>query len=167
MPPTSAFFSSTTYVEPGLAEAVGGDEPGHAGADDRDPERPVGGDVVLAPRRRPQVLAQRELLAEQLEVVVDLGAAGDERQQRPQLVLAGGGIGRALGLHMDPPGPVPGHGDHQMLADLDADSLAALVAAVGPGTDAPILSFEFRHIGRALGGRQRAAARSARSRAGT
>ena len=28
-----------------------------------------------------------------------------------------------LGLHMDPPGPVPGLGDHQMLADLDADSL--------------------------------------------
>ena len=37
-----------------------------------------------------------------------------------------------------------------MLADLDADSLAALVAAVGPGTDAPILSYEFRHLGGAL-----------------
>ncbi len=59
-----------------------------------------------------------------------------------------------LALHMDPPGPVPGHGDHQMLADLDAESLAALVAAVGPGTDAPILSYEFRHIGGALGRRE-------------
>jgi FAD/FMN-containing dehydrogenase len=59
-----------------------------------------------------------------------------------------------LGLHMDPPGPVPGLGDHQMLADLDADSLAALVAAVGPGTDSPILSFEFRHIGGALARRE-------------
>jgi hypothetical protein len=55
-----------------------------------------------------------------------------------------------LGLHMDPPQPVPGIGDHQMLADLDADSLAALVAAVGPGTGSPILSFEFRLLGGAL-----------------
>ena len=55
-----------------------------------------------------------------------------------------------LGLHMDPPGPVPGFGDHQMLADLDAASLEALVAAVGPGTESPILSYEFRHLGGAL-----------------
>ena len=58
-----------------------------------------------------------------------------------------------LALHMDPPGPVPGQGDHQMLADLDAASLEALVAAVGPGTDSPLLSFEFRHLGGALGRR--------------
>jgi len=58
-----------------------------------------------------------------------------------------------LALHMDPPGPVPGQGDHQMLADLDAESLQRLVAAVGPGTDSPLLSFEFRHIGGALGRR--------------
>ena len=58
-----------------------------------------------------------------------------------------------LGLHMDPPGPVPGLGDHQMLADLDADSLASLVEAVGPGSGSPLLSFEFRHLGGALGRR--------------
>jgi hypothetical protein len=58
-----------------------------------------------------------------------------------------------LGLHMDPPGPVPGYGDHQMLADLDAASLEALVAAIGPGTGSPILSYEFRHLGGALGRR--------------
>ena len=58
-----------------------------------------------------------------------------------------------LALHMDPPGPVPGQGDHQMLADLDAESLQRLGAAVGPGTDSPLLSFEFRHIGGALGRR--------------
>ena len=58
-----------------------------------------------------------------------------------------------LALHMDPPGPVPGQGDHQMLADLDAESLQRLVAAVGPGTDSPLLSFEFRHLGGALGRR--------------
>jgi FAD/FMN-containing dehydrogenase len=58
-----------------------------------------------------------------------------------------------LGLHMDPPGPVPGFGDHQMLADLDAASVEALVAAVGPGTESPVLSYEFRHLGGALGRR--------------
>ncbi len=56
-----------------------------------------------------------------------------------------------LGLHMDPPGPVPGIGDHQMLADLDAAAVASLVDAVGPGTGSALLSFEFRHLGGALG----------------
>ncbi len=59
-----------------------------------------------------------------------------------------------LGLHMDPPEPVPGRGDHQMLADLDVDSLAALIAAVGPGSDSPLVSFELRHLGGALGRRE-------------
>jgi hypothetical protein len=64
-----------------------------------------------------------------------------------------------LALHMDPPGPVPGLGDHQMLADLDAGSLAALVAAVGadsesPERPSPLLSFEIRHLGGALGRRE-------------
>ncbi len=58
-----------------------------------------------------------------------------------------------LALHMDPPGPVPGMGDHQMLAGLDAASLEALVEAVGPGSGSPLLSFEFRHLGGALGRR--------------
>src|SRR4029079_2393564 len=52
-----------------------------------------------------------------------------------------------------PPGPVPGLGDHQMLAGLDAESLAALVEAVGPGSGSPLVSFEFRHLGGALGRR--------------
>jgi hypothetical protein len=59
---------------------------------------------------------------------------------------------------MDPPAPVPGHGDHQMLADLDAASLEALVRVAGPEADAegpsPLLSFEFRHLGGALGRRE-------------
>ena len=59
-----------------------------------------------------------------------------------------------LALHMDPPGPAPGVGDHQMLADLDPGSLAALVAAIGPGTDSPVVSYEIRHLGGALGRRE-------------
>ena len=57
-----------------------------------------------------------------------------------------------LMLHMDPPGPVPGKGDHQMLADLDADAISALVEAIGPGSDSVLVSFEIRHLGGALGG---------------
>jgi hypothetical protein len=55
-----------------------------------------------------------------------------------------------LDLHMDPPGPVPGMGDHQMLADLSPQALAALVAAIGPGSDSPLVSFEIRRLGGAL-----------------
>jgi hypothetical protein len=58
-----------------------------------------------------------------------------------------------LELHMDPPGPVPGKGDHQMLADLDAASVASLVEAAGPGSGSTMLSFEVRHLGGALAGR--------------
>lgn len=59
-----------------------------------------------------------------------------------------------LALHMDPPGPVPGKGDHQMLADLDGASLEALVAAIGPGSGSALVSFEIRHLGGALGRRE-------------
>ena len=59
-----------------------------------------------------------------------------------------------LALHMDPPGPVPGRGDHQMLADLDAAAVESLVEAIGPGTDSVLVSFEFRHLGGALSGRR-------------
>jgi hypothetical protein len=58
-----------------------------------------------------------------------------------------------LTLHMDPPGPVPGVGDHQMLADLDAEAVERLVSAIGAGTNSPILAFSIRHIGGALGRR--------------
>jgi hypothetical protein len=58
-----------------------------------------------------------------------------------------------MATHMDPPEPVPGHGDHQMLADLDADAIDAVVKAAGPGSGSPLVSVEFRHIGGALGRR--------------
>ena len=54
-----------------------------------------------------------------------------------------------------------------MLADLDAAAIASLVEAVGPGTGSALLSFEFRHLGGALSGAARAAARSDRSTAAT
>lgn len=55
-----------------------------------------------------------------------------------------------LQLHMDPPGPTPGHGDGMMLAELPAEAVRAFVAAVGPGADTALLSAEIRHLGGAF-----------------
>jgi FAD/FMN-containing dehydrogenase len=53
-------------------------------------------------------------------------------------------------LHMDPPEPVPYAGDGMFLADAPAGAVDALVAAAGPGSNSPLLSVEFRHLGGAL-----------------
>jgi hypothetical protein len=53
------------------------------------------------------------------------------------------------GLHMDPPGPVPGIGDGALLKDVDDSAIETLVAAaMGPG--AALLSVELRHLGGAV-----------------
>jgi FAD/FMN-containing dehydrogenase len=58
----------------------------------------------------------------------------------------------ALGeLHGDPEDPVPGLGDHRLLAELPAEAVEALLAVAGPGRDCPLLSVEVRHLGGALG----------------
>jgi hypothetical protein len=57
----------------------------------------------------------------------------------------------ALGqLHMDPPHPVPYDGDGMFLADAPAGAIDAMVAVAGPGSNSPLLSVEFRHLGGAL-----------------
>jgi FAD binding domain len=56
-----------------------------------------------------------------------------------------------LGLHMDPPGPVPGAGDGALLDVLPGEAIDALVAAAGPGSGSPLISVELRHLGGALG----------------
>ncbi|MBM7506006.1 FAD-binding oxidoreductase [Agromyces aurantiacus] len=55
-----------------------------------------------------------------------------------------------LQLHMDPPGPTPGHGDGMMLADLPAEAVRAFVDGVGPDADTALLSAEIRHLGGAF-----------------
>lgn len=55
-----------------------------------------------------------------------------------------------LQLHMDPPGPTPGHGDAMMLKDLPAEAVRAFIAAVGPESDTALLSAEIRHLGGAF-----------------
>ena len=99
----------------------------------------VRGDRGDYPRRRG---AARELLAPLRE----LGPAMD--------TFATVAAPDLLALHMDPPEPVPGLGDHQMLRRPRRRLASArLVEAVGPGSGSPLLSFEFRHLGGALGRR--------------
>jgi FAD binding domain/Berberine and berberine like len=54
-------------------------------------------------------------------------------------------------LHMDPPHPVPGIGDHMMLRDLTRAGIEQIVGAAGADSSSPLLSVEFRHLGGALG----------------
>jgi hypothetical protein len=53
-------------------------------------------------------------------------------------------------VHMDPPHPVPGAGDHMLLDDLPAAAIDSLVAAAGPGSGSPLVSVEIRHLGGAF-----------------
>ncbi len=55
-----------------------------------------------------------------------------------------------LQLHMDPPAPVPGHGDGMLLSSLPGAAVRAFVAAVGPDSGSTLLSAEIRHVGGAF-----------------
>jgi FAD binding domain/Berberine and berberine like len=54
-------------------------------------------------------------------------------------------------LHMDPPNPVPGKGDHMLLRDLTRAGIEKVVEVAGAQSTSPLLSVEFRHLGAAVG----------------
>jgi hypothetical protein len=54
-------------------------------------------------------------------------------------------------IHMDPPGPAPAVSDHTVLAEVTEETIAALLAEVGPGTTTSLLFAELRHLGGAVG----------------
>src|SRR4051794_15118345 len=54
-------------------------------------------------------------------------------------------------LHMDPPHPVPGMGDHMLLRDLTRAGIEKVVEVAGAESTSPLLSVEFRHLEGALG----------------
>jgi FAD/FMN-containing dehydrogenase len=54
-------------------------------------------------------------------------------------------------IHMDPEGPTPGISDSALIDSLPAEAVDALVEVAGPGSGSPLLMFELRHIGGALG----------------
>jgi FAD/FMN-containing dehydrogenase len=54
-------------------------------------------------------------------------------------------------LHMDPPGPVPGNGEHHVaMHTLPPEAIDAFVAANGADSGSQILTAEIRHIGGAV-----------------
>ena len=54
-------------------------------------------------------------------------------------------------LHMDPPGPVPGNGEHHVaMATLPPAAIDAFVAANGADSGSEILTAEIRHLGGAI-----------------
>jgi FAD/FMN-containing dehydrogenase len=94
-------------------------------------------------------------------VVVEAAYLGDEdagsellrplRELGPELDTLAPAPPAALGyLHMDPEDPVPFAGGGQVLDELPAAAVDALVAAAGPGSGSPLLSFELRLLGGAL-----------------
>jgi len=56
-----------------------------------------------------------------------------------------------VALHMDPPEPVPGEGDGILVGEIADSDISAVLEITGPGTDTPILAFEWRALGGALG----------------
>src|SRR3954467_5557833 len=54
-------------------------------------------------------------------------------------------------LHMDPPNPVPGIGDHMLIRDLTRAGIEQIGRVAGADSSSPLLSVEFRHLGGALG----------------
>ncbi|HET6757785.1 MAG TPA: FAD-binding oxidoreductase [Propionibacteriaceae bacterium] len=55
-----------------------------------------------------------------------------------------------VGLHMDPPEPVPYQADSMLTGELPAAAIDALVEAIGPGSGSQLLLAELRHSGGAV-----------------
>jgi hypothetical protein len=54
-------------------------------------------------------------------------------------------------IHMDPENPVPAIGEGGTISDLPDEAIDAFVSIAGPGSGAPLLLSELRHLGGALG----------------
>jgi FAD/FMN-containing dehydrogenase len=56
-----------------------------------------------------------------------------------------------LEIHMDPPAPVPFHGDGAMVDGLPAAAIDAILEVAGPDRQTPLLMVELRQLGGAVG----------------
>ena len=73
------------------------------------------------------------------------------RELGPELDTCAPAPPASLGhLHMDPEDPVPFAGSGQLLDELPAAAIDAVVEAAGPGSGSPLLSLELRLLGGAL-----------------
>jgi UDP-N-acetylenolpyruvoylglucosamine reductase len=99
----------------------------------------------------PAPLRGRKLVVVEAAILGDPDMLGPLRALEPELdmftAMAPAGL---IEIHNDPKGPVPGMGDHRLLADAPEEAIEALVAAAGPGSDSPLVSVELRHLGGAL-----------------
>jgi FAD/FMN-containing dehydrogenase len=101
-------------------------------------------------------------------VVVEVAYIGDEASGRelvapllalePEIstlaMMPAAGLVR---LHADPEGNTPATGDGALLTSLPDEAIAAVIAAAGPGSGSPLISFELRQLGGTLARRARGA----------
>jgi FAD/FMN-containing dehydrogenase len=89
------------------------------------------------------VLADDDQAARIIEPLRALGPEMDTFGRMPSEVL--------VHLHMDPEEPGPGHVTSTMLRTLDDAAADALLEAVGPGVETPLMIVELRQLGGAVG----------------
>ena len=104
----------------------------------------------------PPFLSGRQLVVIDGAVLEDDGRAAELlaplRALGPEMDTFGRMPAAALPeIHMDPPGPSPAVSGHAMLSELGEETIATLLAEVGPGTTTSLLFAEVRHLGGALG----------------
>jgi UDP-N-acetylenolpyruvoylglucosamine reductase len=99
----------------------------------------------------PAPLRGRKLVVVEAAILGDADMLAPLRALEPELdMFAAMPPAGLIEIHNDPKGPVPGMGDHRLLAAAPAEAIKALVAAAGPGSDSPLVSVELRHLGGAL-----------------
>ena len=134
-------------VDADLLEAVSGDEPGHARADDADAELAVGSEGGGGPVRRAEIRAlEAELLDEERPVIDERLGADHEREELVELVV--GGRRNSRGAAVEPVaqralGLVEG-----LLDELWRDALLGFEGQVHRGTE---LVAEDRSVARDVG----------------
>jgi FAD/FMN-containing dehydrogenase len=92
----------------------------------------VDGAVLEDDDRAAELLAPLRALAPEMDTFARIPAAG------------------MLGVHMDPPTPVPAVSEHTILSALDDAAVDAFLAQVGPGTATGLMFAELRQLGGAL-----------------
>src|SRR5262249_45037592 len=95
-------------------------------------------DVPPALRGRKPVVVEAAILGA-ADVLAPLRALGPELDMVFPMPPAG-----LIEIHNDPKQPVPGMGDHRLLAAAPPEAIAELIRVAGPGSGSPLLSVELR-----------------------
>ena len=92
----------------------------------------IDGAVLESDERAAELLAPLRALAPEMDTFGRIPAAG------------------LTAIHMDPPEPTPAVSDHCVLREVTEETIAALLAQVGPGTSSGLLFAELRQLGGAF-----------------